>query len=122
MSDQTVTYQEILGRSLHLLREGRGMTQSELATKSGLSQSSLSRMEKGLSSPDASQVESIAAALGLPTYKIFLMLDHIREEFRKRGGKVVNQKVDAAALKQEKYIAGVFLTSVISKYVFELLE
>ena len=43
--------QEQFGRELKFIRKKRGMTQAELAAKSGLSQATISRFEKGLQSP-----------------------------------------------------------------------
>ena len=51
---------------LKLTREARGWPQTALATASGIGQGSISKYEKGLMEPSGSQVEALAAALGMP--------------------------------------------------------
>jgi DNA-binding XRE family transcriptional regulator len=55
----------ISGR-IRACREEAGFTQTELAEKSGLPQSHISRLEGGKHSPSRHTVEKIAAALGRP--------------------------------------------------------
>jgi ribosome-binding protein aMBF1 (putative translation factor) len=45
------------------LRERRGLTQAELAERSGIDQGDISRIERGSTSPTARTVQRIAAAL-----------------------------------------------------------
>ena len=48
---------------LVLARQSRGLTQTELAQRLGISQAQVSKVENGLDAPDASMVERYAAAL-----------------------------------------------------------
>jgi len=48
------------------LRKGRGLTQSGLARKTGLSQSYLSQVERGARVPSVRTLRRIAATLGVP--------------------------------------------------------
>lgn len=50
-----------------LARESRGMTQSELAAKAGVTQGFLSKLESGLVSADAALVDVLADRLGFPS-------------------------------------------------------
>ncbi len=59
------------GARLKELREKVGLNKSETARKSGLSRGALTRLERGLHSPDGDTVDRLAAALGVR-----------REEFR----------------------------------------
>lgn len=52
---------------LKLAREARGWPQTALAHEARIGQGSISRYEKGLMVPSHGQVESLAAALGMPT-------------------------------------------------------
>jgi DNA-binding XRE family transcriptional regulator len=52
-------------KKIRELRDRAGMTQDELAAKSGLPQSHISRLESGKHSPSRVTLEKIAAALGL---------------------------------------------------------
>lgn len=47
------------------VRESRGLTQGELATRSGVSQNSVSRIETGKRKPHKGTLKKLAAALGL---------------------------------------------------------
>jgi transcriptional regulator with XRE-family HTH domain len=47
-------------------RQAAGLTQAQLAEKSGLPQSHISRLESGKHSPSRATIEKIAAALGKP--------------------------------------------------------
>lgn len=56
----------VAGRTIHALREQRGMSQSQLAICLGISQSMLSRIERGQAAPSGYQMHKIANALALP--------------------------------------------------------
>jgi DNA-binding XRE family transcriptional regulator len=51
---------------LRTLRSEAGLTQAEMAERSGLPQSHISRLENGRHSPSRATLEKIAAALGRP--------------------------------------------------------
>lgn len=46
------------------LREKQGLTQAELATRCGIDQADISRIERGATSPTARTLQRIAEALG----------------------------------------------------------
>jgi Zn-dependent peptidase ImmA (M78 family)/DNA-binding XRE family transcriptional regulator len=53
------------GSLLKLAREARGWPQSELSTRSGVAQGSISKYEKGLQQPSAFQVAALSEAVGV---------------------------------------------------------
>ena len=55
-----------LGQRIKEYRESMGMSQNELAKKSGLAQSSLSYLESGEKSPSVETLECICKGLGIP--------------------------------------------------------
>lgn len=63
-------WNESLGNRIRQLRAAAGMTQEELAAKSGIGQSHLSRLEAGQHSPNALTLEKIAQALNMPARDI----------------------------------------------------
>lgn len=65
-----LAYAAVAGRVLRCLREGRALSQAELASRADLSTSSLSRFETGQSLPDMYEVYHIALALGVTPSKI----------------------------------------------------
>lgn len=56
---------DYVGRMVKQQREARGLTQGELADKSGLRQPQISRLEAGVHSPSLRTLEKIANALGV---------------------------------------------------------
>ena len=60
-----------IGKTLRLARQESGMTQEELARKSGLPQSHISRIERGEHSPSYKTVKAIADALSTTPESIY---------------------------------------------------
>lgn len=59
-----------VGRRLHKARKSAGLTQMELAEKSGIPQSYLSRLERGEHTPNAMTIEKIGRALNVPVAEL----------------------------------------------------
>lgn len=55
-----------IGAEVQRLRERRGLTKSELATRAGLGRMVESRIERGVANPDLDALQRIAVALGRP--------------------------------------------------------
>jgi transcriptional regulator with XRE-family HTH domain len=62
-----------LGRWLRLLRKRKGLSLAAVAEQSGLSQSFLSQMERGLTQPSLRSVNRVARALGTTTPAVFAL-------------------------------------------------
>ncbi len=54
-----------VGSTIKRIREGRGLTQTQLARETGLPQPHISRLESGAHSPSMKTMEKIAKALGV---------------------------------------------------------
>lgn len=63
------------GNHLRSLRAKAGMTQEELADKSGIHVTYLSGVERGLRNPSIRNVRRLAQALGVPTRQLFSFKD-----------------------------------------------
>jgi len=63
MKEKTYTNKNI-GRAISLARESRKMTQRSLAELTGIDQSDISKIERGLANPSVATLEKIATALG----------------------------------------------------------
>lgn len=63
---------ERIGLRIRHLREARGLTQSQLQERSGVSRSYLSRIESGQMTPSLGTLEKIAEALGLGLNRFFM--------------------------------------------------
>jgi transcriptional regulator with XRE-family HTH domain len=62
-----------LGRWLRLLRKRQGLSLAAVAAQSGLSQSFLSQMERGLVQPSLRSVNRVARALGTTASAVFAL-------------------------------------------------
>jgi transcriptional regulator with XRE-family HTH domain len=60
-----------IGHQVRALRVAAGSSGGELATKSGVSRSMLSRIERGLVSPSVETLDRIASGLGVPVSRFF---------------------------------------------------
>ena len=63
--------QYITGSMIKQLREGRGMTQLQLAEKLNVSDKAISKWETGRGYPDISLLEPLAASLGVSVIELF---------------------------------------------------
>jgi len=62
---------EYVGRVVHLIRQEKGLRQSELALLTGLKQPNLSRIENALVVPRAATLAKLAKALGIDTQEFY---------------------------------------------------
>ncbi|HEX9037267.1 MAG TPA: XRE family transcriptional regulator [Ktedonobacterales bacterium] len=60
-----------IGHTIHRFREERQLSLKDLAAKSGLTQSFLSQVERGLTSPSVASLRKIAQAFGAPLAALF---------------------------------------------------
>jgi transcriptional regulator with XRE-family HTH domain len=60
-----------IGQTIHRMREERQLSLKELAAKSGLTQSFLSQVERGLTSPSVASLRKVAQAFGEPLAALF---------------------------------------------------
>lgn len=85
-----------LGRAIKLCRSQKGMTQTELARRAGISLAYLSVIEQNKRDSTMSVVESIARALGVPM-NILLFLAAEKEELAGLSEEL-REKLSRAAL------------------------
>jgi transcriptional regulator with XRE-family HTH domain len=62
-----------LGRAVRFLRETKNLSQRELAAKSGIDATEISRLEKGKSNPTHETLHRLARGLGVPCSQIFTL-------------------------------------------------
>jgi len=86
-SKEAYVYALVLGRVLASLRERRSLSQAELAARVGMTQSTLSRMERGQAQPDAFTFRRLAEALGVTVAELSSYVDQAlaRSEQATRG-------------------------------------
>ncbi len=80
--NEAFVYALVLGRVLASLRERRGMSQGELARRVGITQSTLSRMERGHGQPDAFTLTKLAESLEVTVAELTTWVDKALERSR----------------------------------------
>jgi transcriptional regulator with XRE-family HTH domain len=81
-SEEAYVYGLVLGRVIASLRERRGLSQEALAEAAGITQSTLSRMERGQAQPDAYTLRRLAEALGVSVADLTAWVDRALERSR----------------------------------------
>ena len=82
----------VTGNTIRLLREGRNMTQAELAEKIGVSSKTVSKWETAKCLPDITLLEPLAQALGISVIELM------------NGEHITNQNISANLLRSKFYV------------------
>ena len=82
----------VTGTTIRQLREGRGLTQAELAERIGVSSKTISKWETAKGLPDISLLQPLAKALGISVIELM------------NGEKIVNRNVSANLLRSKFYV------------------
>lgn len=93
MRNESEIYALVLGRTLASLREQRGWTQGDLASRVGITQSNLSRIERGQAQPDAYTQRQLAEAFGMSASALTHLVDSGFERARQAAA-AASQKCD----------------------------
>lgn len=72
-----------LGKVIARLREDRGLSQADLASKVGISQPTLSRFERGAGKPDALTMKKLAAELGVSVDAVNRRIDEVLDRAKR---------------------------------------
>ncbi|HOL35918.1 MAG TPA: helix-turn-helix transcriptional regulator [bacterium] len=88
---------EVIGNSIRKIRKAMGMTQEELSSKTGISSSFLSHIERGTKKASIETIYKIANALQVPIEKLFAEIPvpadkYKNDTFVKRIGTLVKDK------------------------------
>ena len=82
----------VTGTTIRQLREGRGLTQAELAEHIGVSSKTVSKWETAKGLPDISLLQPLAKALGISVIELM------------NGEKIVNRNVSANLLRSKFHV------------------
>jgi transcriptional regulator with XRE-family HTH domain len=80
-----------LGKVIARLREDRGLSQADLASRVGISQPTLSRFERGAGKPDALTMRKLAAELGVSVDAVNARIDEVLERAKKLSANVTTR-------------------------------
>ena len=110
------TYQAVLGRLIVIKRQEREMDQGEMARYVGVSRSTWSRIEAGLSALNIDQLAKAASKLGVSVSELTTETDQIVQDLRREDVEVHSSRDEAdsittgaAASKEAAGPMGVFL-------------
>ena len=82
----------VTGNTIRLLREGRNMTQAEVAEKIGVSSKTVSKWETAKGLPDITLLQPLAQALGISVIELM------------NGEHITNQNISANLLRSKFYV------------------
>lgn len=110
----TTTYPAILGRVVAELRKRKGLGQAELADGVGLTQSGLSRIERGDTAPTVEQVADIARLLGLKSPgQLLALADQAVADAEAQGIRVLMKRSEVGASEILVMIGAVALAALV---------
>ena len=101
MKNET-TYQAVLGRLIVEKRKEKQIDQGEMARHVGVSRSTWSRIEAGVSALSMDQLVKAAGKLDMPLGELMLQADGVVRELRRQGVEVLDSKDQTSAAKREK--------------------
>jgi transcriptional regulator with XRE-family HTH domain len=113
-AQQVTTYPAIIGSLITQARTEAGLRQEELAERSQVPQSTLSRIERGSTHLTLNQLRKIAPALGRQPSQIVASAEQA-EFLLQMNGAEVKEVVEPNALKRDAviFLSGVALTALI---------
>lgn len=91
-SNQVTTYPALVGKVLSIYREGIEIDQTNFAQKMGITQSSWSRIERGVATINSEQLNKAAQLLNTTAGALLSKADQFKEAFEAQGGKVIDKK------------------------------
>lgn len=110
---------ELLGMEIMNLRKKAGLTQEELAWRTGLSRSQISRIERGLCITSEETLRKIEDGLGLSSY----YLNQVRGEYiQDENVDCVLTEVKADVLHRELSEKSIRLIAHLTKAIADVLE
>jgi len=86
-----------LSQDLSRARRASGLTQSDLAEKSGLSRMAVQKAESGATDPRLSTLEVMARAMGMELMLVPTAIRQDLEHFIQSGGRVLSQQPGVSA-------------------------
>src|SRR5712692_9823457 len=95
----------LIGERLRSLREERQLSQGDIEQRTGLFRCNISRVVNGHTVPSLPTLERMAAALGLPLYRLFYLGKELPEPHEQKAGRAVSPE-EATLLNQLRGLVG----------------
>ncbi len=120
---ESAVYDLVLGKIIAALREQRGWTQDELATRVGVTQSTLSRIERGQAHPDPYTFRKFAEIFGLRVEELHGRVDEAMAATKRATQGVTDKAASAPWWEVAVGLAGfVGLVGLVTFAVAAILE
>jgi transcriptional regulator with XRE-family HTH domain len=100
---------QMLGKKVRFYREKAGLTQAELAEKSGLSDNFIGLIERGIKHPKLTTLTKISAVLGVQLHELFHPLNTGEEE-NKIALKELKELLNKKSFKDAKLLLSIYRT------------
>lgn len=88
--NKITSYSQIVGSIIANYREYHGLGQAEISSKLNISQATWSRIERGSTSVNASQLSEISSLFNVTPQQILARADQMKAELNSRGIKVTH--------------------------------
>lgn len=72
-------------QAIHDLRHERGLSQEELALRSGIDRSHMGRIERGVQNPRLATIFKVSKGLGVPASSVFAHSERVMEARARRS-------------------------------------
>lgn len=110
-----VSYPEILGRTIRSRREELGIDQDTLAERTGIPQSTISRIERGEALLNSEQVSYFADALMFSPSDFWIRADAVKNIVQARGATILRERVSREMVNSTPLlVTGAALTALIA--------
>lgn len=109
-----MSYPEILGRTIQQRRKELGLEQDVLSERSGIPQSTISRLERGEALLNSEQVSYLADALNLSPSDFWIRADKVKKAAEAKGWDIRRDRVTPELVKTSSaLVTGAALTGLI---------
>lgn len=113
-----VSYPEILGRTILKRRRELGIDQDTMAAKTGIPQSTISRIERGEALLNSEQITYIADALNMTPSEFWIQADTVRRVAESQGASILRERVSRDMMRSTPLLVtgtalGALITAVL---------
>jgi transcriptional regulator with XRE-family HTH domain len=115
---KVTTYPALVGKVLAIQRESLEIDQVDFANQMGLTQSSWSRIERGVATINSEQLNKASLLLETSAGSLLNQADQLKEAFEMNGGKVIEKK-EAEALSPGMKLVG---AAAIAALLFAIVK
>jgi transcriptional regulator with XRE-family HTH domain len=115
-----VSYPEILGQTIRNKRKEMQLEQTALAERTGMLQSTISRIERGEALFNSEQIVRLADALRLSPSDFWVKADDVKKAVEARGVTILRDRISSHLVRSSPFLlTGMALTGFIASILGE---